>query len=117
MLLQWPRRGTTLSLVEAIADDVQAILERTGADVPPLRVSISGSSRPCQLVGDQIVLDEGLLGPDLHVGPDAARAATTPALALDRFRRATGLVAEGALIHAAAARIGQPVEALRDAFW
>jgi hypothetical protein len=100
--------------VDAIADDVEAVLGRTGVPVPPLRVSITGSGPPSQLVADQIVLHPDLLGPDLLAGPDRHRP---PALALDRFRRATGLVVEGALVHASAQATDLPVEAIRDAWW
>ena len=115
--LDWPTRGPAHPQVHAIAADAEAILGRTGVPVPPLRVVVSGSGGPCQLVGDLIVLDEALIGPDLHVGGDAARLASAPALALDRFRRATGLVVEGALMHAAARDLEMPVEGIRGAWW
>jgi len=113
-MLRWPTRGPTLPVVHAIADDVEGILGRIGTELPDLRVSITGANQACQLVGDLIVLDATLLGPDLYAGRDAQRP---PGLALDRFRRATGLVVEGALVHAAAVALDQPVEAMRDAWW
>ncbi len=101
-------------LADAIRPGVTACLEALGASVPDVTVVGSGSGPPCQVVGAHIVLSDALLGPDLYVGEDATRP---PALALDRFRRATGLVAEAALMHAHAAELDMPVEALRDAWW
>jgi hypothetical protein len=58
----------------------------------------------------QLPLDASLLGPAPWVGADAAlRDEPWGALALDRWRRATGLLLEGALLHEQAGKLGRPV--------
>ena len=103
MALRTPDTPAWMALWTAIEGPVREGLARLEID-PDLDVGLY------KWAPGHLPLPSALFGPAAWVGEDALlRAGPAGALALDRWRRATGLVLEGALIHLQAELAGRSV--------
>lgn len=128
MELIWPDAAPWRALQEAIAPILHPPPPPTGAvDLPVavgvLRVQAGDPGGPLAVLGDDgLALHPDLLGPDMHARADADWRAAVPdpalaALALDRWRRAVGVIREAQILLGLAQQQGASPAAVARAWW
>jgi hypothetical protein len=117
MSITWPSGSTWTSLADAIRPGVQSGLSALGLPEPTLTVQVGPPGGPLAgWSGDVLILHGSLAGPTMHAKGDAPDGGGPPELAMDRWRRATGLVLEAAILTAAAEERSVPVAELAESW-
>jgi hypothetical protein len=121
MYLVWPQTDSWEALREAITPALVPALEGYTPAAPVVLVEGHPAGPELALSRTGLILSPELLGPDTHTRQDRHWLASAPEalapLALDRWKRSTGLIAEGLLLHRMAAQLGCPPEALPLTWW
>lgn len=115
MSITWPAGSTWTSLADAIRPGVQSGLSALGLAEPTLTVKEGRPDGPlASWSGDVLSLHGSLAGPTMHAEGDEPSASGAPELAMDRWRRTTGLVLEAAILVTEGAARSVPVQELAE---
>ncbi|MEL6342206.1 MAG: hypothetical protein AAFV53_03685 [Myxococcota bacterium] len=120
MELIWPESAAWTALKSALTPALAGVWTRLQA--PPTRLTAGDAGGPAlTLTAQGIALHPDLLGPDVYATPDRSWMAQAPKdlvpLALDRWRRAAGLILEGLLLRQLARTLDCAPEDLPRRWW